>query len=93
MSYDQRHTRASAVVLDVLKEFENALNTYPRQHASLMESLGVLLCEVAELFDAIRGHDEDEHVEKEAMQVASSAIRMVVENRMRRELEDVRKKR
>lgn len=87
MSYDPRITRASAVALEVLKEIERAFVKYPRSHASLMESLAVLQCEVAELFDAIRGHDEDDPLEKEAIQVAAAAIRLVVENRIRRDSE------
>lgn len=87
MSYEPRHPRATQVTLDLLKEFDRALQKHPRMHASLHESYAVLLEEVDELWDAVRGDDEDQHIEAEALQVAVSAVRLIVENRLRREMQ------
>jgi len=83
VSYDPRLTVAGAVTLVVLKELERAIRKFPRELASLHESLGVLVSEFAELQEAITKHEGDIAIEVEAVQVACSAIRLIVEHRRR----------
>lgn len=64
------------VMVDVMLEFNTAVNKFPR-FASAHEGYAVLLEEVDELWDAVKANAPRERLRAEAVQVAAMAIRFI----------------
>ena len=73
------------VVGALMGHLQRAFTKHPRTHASVIESLGVLLLEVRELEAAVQSRVEA-HIIAEAYDVAASAIRLVLDHELRQTL-------
>lgn len=81
MTYDKLE-RAQIAMNAVWEELKSAMDKFPAFH-SVHEGYGILAEEVAELFEAVRMKQGDgkrrSAIEREAIQVAAMALRMVID--------------
>lgn len=71
--------RSARAMEEVHEELIFATEKFPRPHSSAHEGYAVILEELDELWDEVKHDGRPEAMREEAKQVASSAIRFMVE--------------
>lgn len=80
-----RSDLAEMVSADVLEELDRAYRKFARMQVGPHEGYAVLLEEVDELWDAIKGNAPWAEQRAEAVQVAAMALRFIVDGEIRRD--------